>query len=162
MKKETEHFLGQLGESRWFSAVGQQVDEPDTIIVSSWSEALASDEGEENWADVRMKAADCLCEAVAAIDKQRLRKFWNPTVEELRPTVFQFVKTKVVEVIGDRPFCKVVTDLAQWDILHACMGHEHFDIIQGGFYFTLGSWYVRGHFPCEWKGAFPEGKLVVY
>lgn len=49
-----------------------------------------------------------------------------------------------------------------WDVLHACMEAEYADVFQPGFYASQAYWYVKGHFPCGWQGAFLSGKLVIH
>jgi hypothetical protein len=31
-----------------------------------------------------------------------------------------------------------------------------------GFYLELMRWYRRGHWPCGWRGRYPEGSLIIY
>jgi hypothetical protein len=42
------------------------------------------------------------------------------------------------------------------------MEAEYADVCPPGFFTSIAHWYLNGHFPCGWWGAFPQGKLVIY
>lgn len=41
-------------------------------------------------------------------------------------------------------------------------GLNESDLYPPGFFASNANWYVRGHFPCGWRGEFPKGQLVIY
>jgi hypothetical protein len=65
-------------------------------------------------------------------------------------------------VVAEHDLPKVFLDTVDWDILNLCMEAEYADVYPPGFYASQAYWYLKGHFPCGWQGAFPKGKLVIY
>ncbi len=50
-----------------------------------------------------------------------------------------------------------------WDLLGALMENGFLDTNHSAFFFLeLLTVYQSGHFPCGWKGRWPEGRLIVY
>ena len=42
------------------------------------------------------------------------------------------------------------------------MEQEYADVVDLNFCTVLGKWYMSGHFPCGWRGEYPDGILVVF
>ena len=80
----------------------------------------------------------------------------------LKPVTQALVREKTKRVIEENDLPKVFLDTVDWDILHLCMEAEYADVYPPGFFASQAFWYVKGHFPCGWKGEFPKGKLVIY
>jgi len=52
---------------------------------------------------------------------------------------------------------------AEWNILAALMENSYLESGHQCFFFLELLWvYEAGHFPCGWRGKWPQGKLVVY
>jgi hypothetical protein len=49
-----------------------------------------------------------------------------------------------------------------WDVGHIFLEAEYADVYPPTFYASQAYWYLKGHFPCGWSGAFPAGKVIVY
>lgn len=160
MRSATEELLTALAATRWFHAVGQPHARGDLTLVTSWAEALRDDDN-DTWGEVRLLAANELRRAVGAADEKRYSQ-WSSIAAALRPLVLELAKTKTAEAIGELSFCGIVTDLASWDILHGALAAEFSDLVAGGFYRELAACYLQGRFPCDWRGEYPAGHLVVY
>ena len=72
------------------------------------------------------------------------------------------VGRKIVAVVRENSLPEIFNIQVNYDIAGACMEAEYADVCPPGFFTRIGHWYVNGHFPCGWWGAFPQGKLVIY
>jgi hypothetical protein len=159
MHPRTRATLDELDRAEWFAAVGRPVEGP-FVMVSSWDEATASCASPE-WDALLLEAGNRYAEAVA---KRSLERFnaWNEIAAEVRALTVPFVERKTRDVVARHALPGVFVDTVQWDILHVCMEAEYADVYPPGFFASQAYWYVNGHFPCGWKGPFPEGRLVLY
>ena len=88
---------------------------------------------------------------------------WNDVVDGVKPSAIALVHGKTSEVVSKHGLPDVFIHTVNWDILHLCMEAEFADVFPPGFYASQGYWYERGHFPCGWRGPFPDGgRLVVF
>ena len=87
---------------------------------------------------------------------------WNDLVIPLKPVVTVLVEEKSAPLLASRPMPKVFLGDVRWQILHACMETEYSYVVPPGQFYALTRWYIAGHFPCGWRGEWPEGKLIVY
>jgi len=153
--------LDRLAKTKWFTRVGQTTSDDDVVWVKSWHAAL-HDDGPDQWHPVRLAAVDALKSAVRAADEGRYA-LWDELTAEIRPKITAMAKDKVGVVIGDPRLEAIVSDLAQWDLLHFVLEAGHGDLLpKQGFYRRLGMWYLSGHFPCDWRGTYPDGELVIF
>lgn len=159
MHPRTKATLDELSGAVWFSAVGQSVDGP-SVILKSWDEAIASCSSDE-WENLQLEAANRYREAVLSRSRQRYEQ-WNTSAEEMKKAIVPLVGSKAGPAMEAFGQSRVFRDAVEWDILHLCMESELADVYPPGFFASQAFWYVRGHFPCGWKGAFPEGRLVLY
>jgi hypothetical protein len=159
MHRRTLAVLEELQKAHWFSRVGV----PDTslaIVLSSWQEAIACCSSIE-WENLQLEASGDNHVAVMRRSKEREAK-WNDIVNELKKTTIPLVRNKIEPVVRQHGLPKVFGDSVEWDILGVCLESEYADLGLPGFYKNLAAWYVKGHFPCGWEGAFPQGMLIVY
>ncbi len=108
-----------------------------------------------------MEAVNQLCERLIERSRERFR-LWNEIVDELKATTEPFVRRKLEQVVQLNDLSSAFQYSVQWDILHVCMEAEYADVFPPAFYAAQAYWYVKGHFPCGWKGKFPKGKLIVF
>jgi hypothetical protein len=87
---------------------------------------------------------------------------WNPLIDEIRPIVQEFVHRKTARTVREHDLPVAFVDSVRWDILHLCAEAEFTDVFPAGFYASQAHWYVKGHFPCGWRGDFPQGSLVLF
>ena len=101
------------------------------------------------------------CERLVERSRDRFNQ-WNDVVGDVKPTVIAFVQRKIEAVVREHNLPKVFKDTVKWDVLGVCMEAEYADVYPPGYYASQAYWYTKGHFPCGWKGKFPEGKLIIY
>lgn len=159
MKPQTIATLDQLEKVEWFSAVGV-VDSQAVLMVSSWSEAIKNCSSLE-WENLCLEAVNKYRERISERAPQRLDE-WNRIVDDIKKVSIPLVRRKISAVVMENMLPKSFEDTVQWDILHLAIESEYSDVFPPGFYASQAYWYLKGHFPCGWKGVFPEGRLVVY
>jgi hypothetical protein len=159
MHDQTREAFERLDGVEWFRAVGQR-DTDATIVLTSWIEAIASC-ASGDWENLCLEAANQYTEKLASRSKERFNQ-WNSVAEEVKTITIPLVRRKLERVVIDNGLPKVFEDTVQWDIFHLAMESEFADVYPPGFYASQAYWYVKGHFPCGWQGAFPNGKLIIY
>lgn len=159
MHPRTVATLNELEKAEWFSRVGVK-DTMAAIVLSSWQEAIKHCSSLE-WENLVIEASNQYCERLVERSKERWRQ-WNKIVVELKKITEPFVRQKIEVVARKNNLPQVFENLVQWDILGVCLEAEYADVYPPSFYASQAYWYVNGHFPCGWKGEFPEGKLIIY
>jgi hypothetical protein len=159
MHDRTKKTFEELEKAQWFQKVGQK-DTQVAIVLSSWEEAIKSC-ASSAWQNLLLEAANQYTEKLASISRERFRQ-WNVIVREMKAVTTPLVDRKIAQVVKENQLPKVFKDTVEWDILHLAMEAEYADVYEPGFFASQAYWYVQGHFPCGWEGAFPEGKLVIY
>ncbi len=159
MHHRTVATLEEFGKVHWFSRVGVR-DTATAIVLASWQGAIAHCSSID-WENLRLEMANQYRERLIEQSEEQFYK-WNDIVGELKRTVIPFVRRKIEPVVREHKLSKVFEDTVQWDVLHVCMETECADVYPPGFYASLASWYIKGHFPCGWQGEFPNGMQVVY
>jgi len=153
--------LRDLSNFSWFSRVGKRHQEVSTAdILSNWYEAVASAE-DSGWEDLCLDAVNGYCERLAQVAPSRYRT-WNVMANAIKAISAPIIAS----VFAGRPSLqelpKLVQETVQWDVLHVCLEAEFSDCIPPGFYASNAYWYRVGHFPCGWRGKFPDGTIVIY
>lgn len=159
MHPRTSATLDRLRHEDWFRNVGIH-DTEGADVLSSWDEAVASCSN-STWVDLCLEAVNQYCARLierSPADYER----WNNVVFTVKPVSQALVEEKTRAVIKKNNLPKAFLNAVNWDILHLCMEAEFADIYPAGFYASQAYWYAVGHFPCGWRGQFPEGRLVVY
>jgi hypothetical protein len=159
MHERTLAVLDELRNANWFSHVGE-LDTLSAIVVSSWHEAFVLGDSIE-WENLRLDMANEYYKRLRERSKERWLN-WNGVVDDLKKTLIPFVRGKIEHVVREQRLPKRFEGAVQWDIQHVCMETEYADVYPPGFYAKLASWYIKGHFPCGWQGAFPQGMLIIY
>jgi hypothetical protein len=160
MHIETLAALDALGSAEWFRNVGRR-DVEDVEFVSSWREAIAHCESPE-WVNVQ--------EEIASILRLRVRTYSvdlydmsNDLIVELKSMTEPLIELKTRDIVISENLPKEFLDSVRWDILGICLDLEYSDILPIDPKLHWLRWYVGGHFPCGWQGAFPDGgKLIVF
>ena len=116
---------------------------------------------DEPWESLCQDAANQYRTRLLEHDKQRFRD-WNLLVREIKGKTVPLVLSKTKKMVDANQLPKGFIDTVQWDILHLCMESEYADVFPPGFFASQAFWYIKGHFPCGWKGKFPDGQLVVF
>jgi tRNA/tmRNA/rRNA uracil-C5-methylase (TrmA/RlmC/RlmD family) len=159
MHPRTVATLNEIEKADWFSCVGKQ-DTSAAIVLSSWKEAIESC-GSHDWQNLCLEAANQLRERILQRSRERFKR-WNEIVDEVKPTTEALVRRKIEAVVRQHKLPLVFMHSVQWDVLHLCMEAEYADVFPPAYYASQAYWYVKGHFPCGWKGEFPKGMLIIY
>ena len=159
MHQRTISNLIELENTKWFVNVGKP-DSEHVIFLTSWNNAINSCTGTE-WESLCQEAVNQYRTRLLERDKQRFRD-WNVLVREIKKSTVPLVLSKTKNVVDTNQLPKRFIDTVQWDILHLCMEAEYADVFPPGFFASQAFWYMKGHFPCGWKGEFPDGQLVVF
>lgn len=161
MRPATLATLQQLEDAEWFSAVGIHDEVADgMILLSSWDEAIEHCSSPV-CGNLRLEIANRLCERVLAASPERFNR-WNDIVDEVKTRTIPLVRARIAPVVAEFQLPKVFGDDVDWDILHVCMEAEFADLCPPGFYAGIAFWYVRGHFPCGWRGPVKGGRPIIY
>src|ERR1700712_4001252 len=159
MHPRTIETLDRLEEASWFSRVG--INEGSGVtLVASWPEAIKHCDTDE-WEDLELEVMNQYREFIAYHSPERLN-LWNGIVEEVRKIKRPLGERKTASVIHENSLPKIFKISVNHDILGICMEAEYADMCPSGFFTCLYPWYLKGHFPCGWRGVFPQGTLVVY
>jgi hypothetical protein len=159
MHPRTIATLDRLEKASWFSRVG--INEGSTVIVvTGWPAAIEQCASFE-WEDLHLGALNQYRVLIAERSRDRLN-LWNQTVDEVKKVTGPLVDRKIAAVVREHALPKIFRIQVRGDITCACMEAEYADVCPPGFFTSIGQWYVDGHFPCGWWGAFPQGKLVIY
>jgi hypothetical protein len=159
MHSRTIATLDRLEKAFWFSRVGIN-EGSSAAVVSSWPEAIEHCDSSE-WEDLQGEELNQYRECIARRSKERLQ-LWNDTVDEVKKITRPLVARKIAAVVREHALPEIFKIQVNWDITGFCMESEYADVCKPGFFTGIGYWYVKGHFPCGWSGAFPQGKLVIY
>lgn len=158
MHPRTTATLEKLEKAIWFANIGV-ADTDSSVVLGSWQEAIDHCSSVE-WENLCLEAMNQYCERIQERSPERLNA-WNDVVADLKATTVPFVQRKIRTVVLEQGLPRVFEDTVQWDILGVCMEAEYADVYQPGFYASQAYWCVKGHFPCGWKGEFPEGMLII-
>jgi hypothetical protein len=159
MHSRTISILRQLEKASWFSRVGIN-EGSSAVFVTSWSDAIEQCDSFE-WEDLRLDALNQFRACIARQSKERFH-LWNRLVDEVKEIVDPLVSRKISMVVQERNLPEIFKIRVSNDVSCACMETEYADLCPPGFFTSISQWYINGHFPCGWWGAFPLGKLVVY
>lgn len=145
----------------WFSKVGHRHPEVSTAtVLDNWYEAVSSVESED-WEGLCLDAANGYREQLLRVAPAPYRK-WNEKAEAIKEITVPYINALFSGHASLRELPKVVQDTVQWDMLHVCMEAEFSEYLPPGFYASNSFWYSAGHFPCGWRGKFPDGGPVIY
>lgn len=160
MHPRTLATLEQLHGTEWFRNVGVADFSTDILMLPDWASAIESCASLE-WENLCLEAANSYCERLVERSREAFAR-WNEVVQDVKPFAEALVQEKARETIIAHGLPQVFTDTLNWDILHLCMEAEFADVYPPGFYASQAYWYAQGHFPCGWRGAFPDGQLVIF
>lgn len=159
MHGRTAATLDELASAGWFAKVGVK-DTDAADVLPDWAAAMASCASPE-WQDPCLEAVNRYAAQVAKRSPEDYAR-WNEVVLDVRPSVLALVRAKTAPVTEEHSLPRVFLNTVAWDILHLCVESEFADIYPPGFFASQAYWYVAGHFPCDWSGAFPDGRLVIF
>lgn len=156
----TQALLDELRAKTWFSHVGAH--EADAIVLDSWEAALERC-ASTDWANTQMRGANLISNQLIGAGATDRYRQWNDIVAALKAETHPLIDEKCADVVLRVGQPSVLLDSVRWSILHMCVEREYVDVVSPGFFSRQSRWYLAGHFPCGWRGPFPEGgQMVIY
>jgi len=162
MQLDSEIFQ-RLAKIRWFSKCGQKPEGnfgfDNLEIAANWEVAkgyLTS----LNWENATLEARNKITEKLSS-KYQNEFQYWNKLTNEARDRLTKEIMPQIIafqehNVLPDR-FNKCV----RWDILAAVMETTYKRCLSPGFFSKLLAIYEDGHFPCGWRGEWPQGNVIL-
>jgi hypothetical protein len=153
--------LEEFEDASWFSRVGIKADSTTAMVLTSWTEAIEHC-GSFEWEELRNEAKNQYCERLAERSPERWNR-WNEVVNEVKKFTVPLVNRKIEAVVREHNLPEIFRVCVRADITMLCMESEYADVHPLEFFAGISSWYVRGHFPCGWRGdTAPHGRFVIY
>jgi hypothetical protein len=159
MNEQTIATLAELREARWFSKIGI-VDTKVADVLENWEQAMESCSS-LTWQNLLLEAANQYRRRLLEKSVERYR-LWSNVLEITKPHALSLVMEKLMEIPELKNLPKIFSHTVEWDMIHLLMESEFADVFPPGFFASQAYWYVKGHFPCGWKGNFPEGRLIIF
>jgi hypothetical protein len=149
----------------WFAHCGEPISLDLSMTVeqvSSWPEAVESC-ADVVWENVELEARNQLTIWLHRHDRENYQN-WNTLVAEHKAGVLdRLTDEKWIPCQQSRGLDIAVVHSVQWDVLGALMENSYLGSGHRCFFFLeLLSVYGAGHFPCGWRGDWPQGALVAY
>jgi hypothetical protein len=156
----------RVGKIDWFANVGEPLTLDLTMPVervANWKDA-AKAISEPAWENGQLEAANQLTAWLSDNAQKAYDTKWNRLVGEQTTKVLAPAMKKSLRPFAEKNHLpRKVLESVGWDVVHALMenaflatGHRCF------FFLELLTVYEAGHFPCGWRGEWPNGKLLVF
>ena len=149
----------------WFAKCGMPVTLDLTMPfrqLSCWAEAIECCTSIE-WENSQLEAQNQLTLWLHLHDREHYQG-WNDSVREHKKKTLDPLIERVIAPL----LAKIVIEPAslipsvQWDILGALMENSYLASGHAAFFFLeLLTVYEAGHFPCGWRGSWPQGELLI-
>jgi hypothetical protein len=153
--------LDRLEVVHWFAQVGQPLaaDEP-VLLLASWQDAVEHAISPANDEFV-LEPANELRANVFRVSPQHAQT-WNAVVQQIKPHSELLAERKISAAQLPHNIVAAITGTVHWDMIHILLAFHFQDSYRSTYYEHLLEWYLRGHFPCGWQGAYPQGAFIVY
>jgi hypothetical protein len=157
--------VARLKAIDWFGRCGAPAGFDVTMKVKrvrSWPQAMKSCKT-RTWENVELEARNQLTMALHKLDRERYQD-WNEITDKFKKGVVAALTAKVWEPFQKEQGLDVsLVHCLQWDILAGVMENAYMTSKHGSYFFLeLLTVYKAGHFPCGWRGEWPQGSLVIY
>ena len=157
--------LEQFKRADWFARVGQDRVNSEKItvpitILSSWEEAIRHCQDNE-WDWLLNESANIYRERLAKVSRPEFNT-WNEHIRAVKEVSAPLVKAKLAPLQKEHDFPPEVEQTLRWIVTMTLTEAEYVQITDPGYLTKLSFWIVNGHFPCGWKGEFPNGNLIIY
>jgi hypothetical protein len=156
---------GRILAIDWFANCGKPAEFDLTMNferVKSWPKAMQECKSRA-WGYAKLEARNQLTVALHHLDKEKYRS-WNTLTDEFKNEIVLPSTEKIWKPFQERHGLKIdFVHTVQWSILAAMMENAYMPCKHGSFFFLeLLAVYEAGHFPCGWRGHWPNGELVVF
>jgi hypothetical protein len=149
----------------WFAHAGRPASldlTMETEQVKGWSAAVRACKSRV-WENAELEAQNQLTLWLHQHARERYRG-WNKLVGEYKKAVLKPLTQRGIRpVLRRHGLPDDVLHSVEWNVLGALMENAYLDTGHG-LYFALELLlvYEAGHFPCGWRGDWPQGRLIVY
>ena len=153
-----------LNQVMWFENCGKPLDLEPSMVGKieqclSWEEAIKESEVYE-WKCIKNEALNQISEYLDA-NHRKIYQNWNTIVQEIRPLLAEVNENKIKPNLSI-DFGSQLSNNIRSDILDLLIETHWSYLVEPVFFTPVTYWYIKGHFPCGWRGNFPDGKLLVY
>lgn len=155
----------RLNATEWFSRCGQSVSlQPSMPVeqVTSWPAALKQC-SDPRWENVQLESQNQLSSRLHRHDPRAYAR-WNQLVADYKAAVIdRLTQERWLPYQMRHGLDARFVSSVQWDVLGALLENGYLGSGHGcSFFLELLPLYEGGHFPCGWKGEWPDGALLVY
>jgi len=156
----TVQFFQKVEQAELFTSVGHSLDGP-YERVTSWKEALKKYRSlsyKNSWIEARNDLADQLPKAIY--------QTWNNVAAASEWKLTPMLDRKLSEALNDGRMPGELVELRNlglyWDLMHRVLELEYEEFVKPGIFAEKADLYLRGFFPCGWRGIYPKGRLIVF
>ena len=157
--------IERFKRANWFAQVGKNLIDSGEIsvpitIVSSWEKATRQCESDE-WDLTLNESTNEFTNRLVRASKEEFRT-WNDHVIAVKEVSKPLVEEKMAEAKQKHDLSSAVSDAMRWIVTLTLTEAEYAHVVDSGNHSKLSFWIVNGHFPCGWKGEFPNGNPIIY
>jgi hypothetical protein len=146
----------------WLAHVGEDIHfecDVEVIRLASWQDAMTECASPE-WKNTQIQAGNSTTQYLNRYHKEKFQK-WNLYVNEAKQLLAPDFD-RLDEYVWAHKLENVVSDSARWDVISAVVEEQYWQLGAPKFFLELFPIYELGHFPCGWRGTWPDGSLVIY
>ena len=161
MYLETFSLLKELEEADWFSRVGMEIHDSSARVLHSWPEAIFAC-SRPDWEYVRKVTMTNYCVELQRRAPERWSHF-EEVFHEIKKLTFPLVERKIAPVVAAHDLPDIFGTQVRGDITSFCLEWDYQDVCPFSFFSGVGSFYLRGHFPCGFvPDAMLKARFVIY
>jgi hypothetical protein len=142
-----------------FERMGQPIS-GDFASVDSLDRALESN-AQLEWENTRLEAANTFGFELQAVSKAEYQ-LWNDVILFANDRYRELIEPKLQAILLARGLPEKFRSTTRWNAKHVMLEAAYRDVVRPRFSTWLMDVYRQGHFPCGWRGNWPEGRLLVY
>lgn len=156
-----QNIIKELENIQWFTCCGNPRVIKSTIQLENWSQAEVAFCDPE-WESVTADAQARLTEYLSMNYPSKYHGEWNNLVLKAKDTVEELVVPPTKHIIENQGLDSMLLDCVKWDVLHAILERTYAHLSPPCFFEILFTTYKFGKLPCGWKGAWQNGRLLVF
>jgi hypothetical protein len=153
-----------LNQVKWFENCGKPLDLEPSMIGKieqclSWEEAIQESEKYE-WKCIKNEAINQISEYLDT-HHRKVYQNWNIVIGEIQPILDAVYEKKIMINLTGKSNNEAGKSIRR-DVLRLLLETHWSYLVEPVFFTPVTFWYIKGHFPCGWRGNFPDGKLLVF
>jgi iron-sulfur cluster repair protein YtfE (RIC family) len=165
LNKSVFKTLEVLEKVNWFfNCGGKLILEPNMTEkidqCSSWQEALQEAQKRE-WRNIKNEGSNSIS---SFLDQHHRVEYqtWNDKVDEINPLIENLFLVNPINSVSESLDLSAIKKIVRSDIFDLLIESAWSHLAEPVFFAPVTFWYIKGHFPCGWRGDFPNGKLLVF